>query len=493
MRFPISQWKYFLLFLFLGIAEGCSTLSNGDRYNGFGPLFSFEEKGGFERCDLAGPIFTHSEGPGRLEWGIRPFFYYLLDEKEDLELWEFLYPLGRYRITKEERYLRFTPLISSMIDLREGTERPSDSGIFPLFWGKDKEGNPYGGFFPFYGTFRNKFGRDYIRFIMWPVYSESIWGDTKKTSILWPIFSLTEGPGREGIKVWPLFGWDEREDEFFNVFALWPIFFYQKADIKTERPSEFFSIFPFYVRSTKGSRWSTYFLWPFFHYEIDEAQGFMRWDIPWPILGRASSPEEESFHLWPIWGYKKRLDSQSYFLLWPIYQFKKERDAEKERVSHRFLLLSQYVKEFWNDEESAFFLRVWPILYLKRSRDGEVRFHAPEIIPIDDEGFDRNWGPILRPLRYQRDRNGNEELNFLWGIYHYWMRNNRKQWDISFLISVKKYEDKWHFSLMKGLFEYTSGPVEQTMRLLYLPWPIPLDKAEEGLWNEEKNGEGGGF
>jgi hypothetical protein len=126
--------------------------------------------------------------------------------------------------------------------------------------------------------------------------------------------------------------------------------------------------------------------------------------------------------------------------------------------------------------------------------DGELRLHVPEIIPIEDEGFDRNWGPILRPFTYHKDRNGNEELSILWGLYHYWKRDKKRQWDLSFFLSIKMEERMWHFSLMKGLFEYRSNSEgKEDMRILYLPWLIPVEGGEKEKNERDKDIEGGGF
>lgn len=472
--------KGFLILIGLMLAAGCATSRQGDRYMGFGPFFSTEQKDRFVHHEAVGPILSYSGGPGRKEYGIRPLFYYLRNEEEEFEQWEFLYPLGEYRIRKLERYLRFTPFLSSQTDLSKEANRPNDFGMFPIFWGTDKDGLHYGGFFPFYGTFRHKYGKDYTRFVLWPLYSESVEEEVHKTTVLWPIFSHYRGPDHRGIKLWPLFGWEEKKGVFQKGFALWPIIFYRRWDLDTENPGSLFALFPFYVRSVKKASSGTYFPWPFLYYGRDEALGYLRWELPWPFLGGTRSLEEDSFHLWPLFGYKNKLNYRSHFILWPLYKFWEDKDADFRLISYRFLILSRYKEEQSVIKSKSYkLLRIWPIFYYKSFGDGRLRFHFPEIIPIEDEGYDRNWGPILRLFRYERDGEGNEETNLLWGLYHHWQRGQMEQWDLSFLLSLRKDGETSRFSLLKGLFDYQSGPTGRAVRLLYLPWPIEWKKEDK--------------
>ncbi|MFH1625593.1 MAG: hypothetical protein ABID54_10650, partial [Pseudomonadota bacterium] len=257
--------------LLIILVSGCATSLTNNRRLNMEPLFSYNEDIDRESTELdaVGPFFTFQSKPKQEEYGFRPFFYVRKKKEEHFKEIEYLYPLGKYRKTDQERVFQFIPLFSSHKDLTEETKKPSDFGFFPVFWGKDENGESYGGLFPLYGRLKHRFGKDQIRFVLWPIYSDSKEENTWTYNILWPIFSYTTGGGESGFRVWPLYGRQEKEGEYSKYFALWPIFFFQKTDLDTDNPQTFKAVFPLFVDSSSPERDSTTFLWPFFHFSND--------------------------------------------------------------------------------------------------------------------------------------------------------------------------------------------------------------------------------
>ena len=202
----------FLVLLFS--ASGCAHLSPDLAPENVSPLFHIQtdpEKQD-RRVDGIGPFYSQSESPEGREWTFRPLFSYRENIKEKTEEWEYLYPLGSYKKTPEGTQRRFIPFYSSFTPAfkEEEKDQRDNVDLFPVFWGKDKEGNSYGGVFPFGGTFRGRFARDEIQFVLWPLYTRVREGETKTHNILWPIFSFTEGGKRSGFRVWPLYGQEKK-------------------------------------------------------------------------------------------------------------------------------------------------------------------------------------------------------------------------------------------------------------------------------------------
>ncbi|MCJ7833049.1 MAG: hypothetical protein MUQ20_01520, partial [Deltaproteobacteria bacterium] len=206
LGFQLSAFSLLLLML----ASGCAHLSADLGPENVAPFFHIQtdpEKQS-RRLDGAGPFYSQAESPEEREWTLRPFFSFRQNIKEQTEELEYLYPLGLYRKTPEGTLYRFIPFYSSFKPAQEKVEEEKKEhwDLFPFFWGKDKEGESYGGVFPFGGLFRDRFARDEIQFVLWPLYTRIREGETQTYNILWPIFSLTSGGVRSGFRIWPLYG-----------------------------------------------------------------------------------------------------------------------------------------------------------------------------------------------------------------------------------------------------------------------------------------------
>jgi hypothetical protein len=180
-------------------------LSPGPRRENFAPLFIYsedEEREG-KAVDVLGPFFTYRRDTRESHLAFRPFFY-RQEEEEKYSRTEYLYPLGKYERTGQEATSYLMPFFSTSKDLTQGEKK--ERGFLLAFWGETDKGEPYGGFFPFYGHLKNRYKKDEINFFLWPLYSDSREGESRAYSILWPIFTAYEGGGREGVRVWPLAG-----------------------------------------------------------------------------------------------------------------------------------------------------------------------------------------------------------------------------------------------------------------------------------------------
>jgi len=459
-----------MVFLLAVLATGCATSFRDSRRLNVWPLFNYEKDRGKESVefDALGPFFTLKSNPKEKEYGFRPFFYVRRNEEARFREVEYLFPFGKYRRRDKERASRFVPLFSSHKDL---TEDSSDFGLFPVFWGKDEEGRSYGGLFPIYGRLNSRFGKDQIRFFLWPVYSDSKEEDSWTYNVLWRLFSYTRGKDESGFSVWPLYGHREKEGEYSKYFVLWPIFFSQKTDLDTDIPKKFIAVLPLFAKSSSPGRYSVSFLWPFFNYVDDKRNNYKQWDIPWPIFHYGRGEGLKNFRLFPFYEHKTKPDSKRGFFLWPIYIHRKDIFEDHDDTTFRFLLINKYQKKVWRGgSEDAKCIRVWPLFYYDRKVDGVTRFSFPELIPIEDEGFERNWAPLFRLYEYNKDVEDNMESTFLWGLYKHKRNDSKEFFDVTFLAFYEKEKDMVCFSVLKGLFEYRRVGGAKTVRLFYIPW-----------------------
>ena len=236
-------------------------------------------------------------------------------------------------------------------DLTEEPLKKKERGFLLAFWGETNKGEPYGGFFPLYGSLKNRFGRDEMNFFLWPLYSDSREGDNKTYTFLWPFFSYSTGTGREGFKFWPLGGYDRKENDFQKTFFLWPFFHFEKRYLYTDDPTEINMVFPLYVSQTSSRRTQRSVLWPFFTHIHDDDDHYTQWDFPWPLLQWAKGDEKEIFRVFPIYGRKYWEGIEKGYILWPIYRYVYEKGDEYQKTDDRYLLLSKNETKIWKKEE----------------------------------------------------------------------------------------------------------------------------------------------
>jgi len=459
---------YILAFLLLGCATS-PTLKGKN----FSPLFNSWTDGQTESLDIGGPFYSHRRLHNGSEWALRPFISKYENRDEGICEYQFLYPLGRYRRTRERSYIQFIPFVKSGKYFPEDEKKTEASEFFPVFWGTTEDGEKYGGVFPFYGTFKKRFGMDRMTFLLWPLYSSSKKDDTTTYKFMWLFFSYTTGKNCKGFRIWPLYGRDEKDGVYFKRFVLWPFFIHQKTYLDTDNPRDFFAIFPLYVSTKSTSERSRTVLFPLFSFYERDRDNFRQRTYPWPILTHAKGDDYESRNVLPLYSWQKKEGSRNFYVPWPIYKHKVEWDEDSDTITDCLFIINKYErKTFKEGNGKAKVLRLWPLFYYRVKKEGDVRFDFPAIIPIEDEGFDRNYGPLLHIYQYRKDANGNEQSKFLWGFYTYRKRGLNESRNISLIASYKKDVDFKEFSLLKGLFEYQSKEGINSLKFLYIPWRI---------------------
>ena len=466
------------------LASGCAHLPPNAQPENVAPFFHIQTnpENQSRRLDAAGPFYSQVESPDEREWTLRPFFSYRENLKEQTEDLEYLYPLGHYRKTVAGKEYRFIPFFSSFEPAgdNEKKELRENVDLFLVFWGKDKEGKPYGGFFPFGGELRGRFIRDEIQFVLWPIYTRIREGETQTYNILWPIFSHTEGGQRRGFRFWPFYGEEQQDGEgaYLKKFFLWPIGHYQQKYLDTDRPKTYFYLFPFYLSEESPTEKKTIVLWPFFNFYSEKNFNYVQVDFPWPFLQYGRGENTEAFKLWPLFTYRKVDQKEKISLFWPIFIQQKDEDDLQEEILNRFLYISKYHQIYYK-KENRFerVTRIWPLFRNAEDGKGLKHFYFPALMPADWEGLERNYGMLFRLFEYYEDGKGKEISKFLWGLFFHQKQKDLERIEIGFLFTYLKEKEKLHLSFLKGMLGYyQDGPTRQ-MTFLYLP--ISWEETEE--------------
>ena len=466
-------------------ACGCATLSPGPRRENFAPIFIYsedEEREG-KAIDLLGPFITYRKDREERTAAFRPL-YYRKKGPGQYTLLDYLYPLGRYERTDREVESYGMPLYLTRRDLTQKEAEKKERGFLLLFWGETDKGEPYGGFFPIYGNLKRRFGHDEISFFLWTLYSVSRDGESKTYTFLWPILTYSEGGGREGFRIWPLGGYDQKENDYRKRFFLWPFFQFEKRHLYTDDPTDIDIAWPFYVSMENSKRGQKSVLWPFFTYAHDTDEHYTQWDFPWPFFQWAKGDNKSIFRIFPIYGRKHWEEIERGYILWPLYWYVRQDDDRFKEVLDRYLLLSKVQTRQWKLEgKTDRRWRIWPFFYYRQEYEAGAYVYWPCIIPLDYEGFERNWVPVLSLYEYRRDARGASESKFLWGFYLHRQNAVRELYELSFFLTYYKAVDLSYFCVLRGLLEYRAEGSARALRILYSPWPIewvssPLPREE---------------
>ena len=459
---------------FLG--AGCAHLSPDLTPNNVAPLFHVQTNPEKEnrRIDAAGPFYSQSETPEEREWGLRPFFWYRENSRTQTEEAEFLYPLGWYKKTPEERSIEFLPLYRDK-KLAGEEDRKDYVDLFPFFWGRSKTGEPFGGFFPLGGVFKDRFVRDEITFVLWPLYTQVREGESETTHILWPVFSLTRGGEKSGYRIWPIYGEEKLKGEgaYEKTFFFWPIGHFQRRYLDTDNPKTYFYLFPLYLSERSNNEDRRMFLWPLFNYYRETNFDYLQLDLPWPVIRYARAPGVDTAAVWPLFYYRQREETKKIFLFWPLYLQDNVDDEFRDEVLIRFLLFSKIHQVYLKKEDRwERVTRIWPFFRHAEDGRGRVHFFFPALMPADWEGLERHYGLLFRVFDHYEDGQGLEVTKFLWGLFYRQKQKDLERIEVSFLFDWQKTPDKLEVNFLKGLWGYRREGIKKTMKLFYLPVPL---------------------
>jgi hypothetical protein len=457
----------------------------------FWPLFQYTSDPikGEKEIDGLGPFFLWRKDLHQSQWGIRPLLYWTKEQAAPLLRLEFIYPFGKYEAKEGEKKGYLAPLSLFREETFDG-KRKWDFQFFPFFIGKTVKEKDYFGLFPFFGTLLDRYGKEEIRFYLWPLYEESTSEGVHTTNLLWPFFSFTEGEKKRGYRFWPFYGQREEFGVSQTEFITWPIYLKQRKRMDTDDPIDEWMLFPFYVSKESKRFESKTYLWPFFSHTRDRFGGFEQWDFPFPFFQSLKGENLRGIRIFPLYGHKVKGGMRKTFILYPLYQADEDQIGNVREKTTRILLLSRIrTGQTDQDMKRERSLRIWPFFEYERGKTGYSRFSFFYLFPFKDEGFERNWFPLFRIFRWERDPQRGISANLFWGFYKRVKKEGTDSWEVAHLVGLKREEGWKRLSFLKGLFQYQSDERTADLRLFYLPFHIrwshrnppnlPLAKGEE--------------
>ncbi len=372
------------------------------------------------------PFFQKYQSPRISQFAFRPLVSIRTEDtgrdlRGNMHEVQALWPLFLYRRTEGPTRLKIRLLpvfFHSRFQHEEGPEEV-DTHLLPfILSGRSEDGENYFALFPLGGTLRGFFGRERIRFALFPIYADTKLGEHRSRHILWPFFRYSSGGGRSSFRFWPLFGWKKKEDWYKKAFLLWPFFSRVQTHLGTDRPTDSWFFLPFYANQQTPFGRIRYFLYPFFSYQRNERAGnrFQEWNLPWPILTLTRGDREWRTSFWPVWGKRTKPGYSNTFLLYPIGRHFLY--GEPELLTRRLYVLPLYWS--WRVTEHGERVRGrtkgWPFFDYSWQGEQERQFRllSPLWFWRPTGGFERNYSDFWKLYESRRWKNGLKEKKILW-------------------------------------------------------------------------------
>lgn len=468
-----------ILLCALGVSTGFGIVPDtmGEPVTDYGVFWwSGRESHEGEGSRGVGPLVEVMHQPGSVEMtAVRPFYSHYHDAAKGQDEVDVLWPVAHVMHFEGETSWR-------VLNAFYLGPRPDDPRDAYRFWilpvlalGRNGKGQDYGAVFPLGGRIDDWFGRDRVEFALFPLYWHSELNALRTDHWLWPLISRTRGPHLNKFRIFPFYGYSEKEGEGGSRFILWPFWTSTHIDRKGIK-GEGFMLFPLYGHSKTEKEETWLFLPPFFRHTKGETVSQNTY--LWPFVQSAKTKDEDKFYAWPIYGRRTRPNEDRRFYLWPFVWQRHETRASDD--TRRFRLFPFVAAESTAPRKSVTnivdrYVAVWPVLSYERTRDGARRFRSLDLWPFrNTPPVERNLSPLWTLYKFERGGRGwDNEL--LWGVARWGGLTNGVAYGSVFPLASwshdRRSDSQREWAILKGLVGYHRDEGGKEFRLLYfLKW-----------------------
>ena len=472
---------FFLTLLFFAIF---SSEAHSGNIN-LGPLYHSLINSDYEKEFTAlGPFIFYKKSKEHIEYGFRPFYHKTIKKREGVEEFEFIYPLASYK--KKENLSWFQAQLFLLVYDTETTNsgyKNKKINFFPFIFYNNEENkkNNYFAFLPFYGNLKNKFAKDNIRFLFFPLYMKTeVDGEVTK-SIMWPFISFYSEQ-LEGVRFWPLVGKRTNKNKgSYREFLLWPIYVKKEREFYGEK-FYFKSIFPVYSNSYFHGVSRRGYFWPFIQHTVNHNRGNERWDVPWPFFSITKGRKDNQTKIFPFYSRAERNErDEDGYILWPVYKYSNVDLASYRRYKKSFFLfLYKDIKEepLIDGIKLKRKIDFWPIFTYEKDASGNKIFHIFTIfepfIHSNDRLY-RNYASFWRVFVWEKSNDNVTRSSLLWNLVSLYKNHNRFIFDVRPIIPLFNYsrhEVNRSWNILGGFIGYAAKDKKNILKLLYIPIKI---------------------
>lgn len=413
------------------------------------------------RTEIAGPFFFDNEEDSQSQWTLFPFYSHTRTSDVDWDEWEFFYPVFDYRRFGPESQLQLMEMITFSHSSDQAGDRTRHFTLFPFYF-QARSSDPrlnYTAVVPFYGHLVNRFFRDDIRFVMFPLYSETRKKDMITDNYLYPFFDRARGQYYSGWQAWPLYGHKQKaaylttnvmsdvttNGGFDRRFVIWPFYASERSGIGTTNPTDIKTLIPFYSRTRSPSRDSISYGWPFGYNIVNNREdGYTERDLFWPLYIKAHGSKTVTRYF-PFYSDARNADLESKFIMWPVYKFNRlaDKNVARQRMRILWFLYSDTIETALPSGHYKRRVDFWPFYTYHRQLNGSDRLQVMALLePLfpNNRTIVREYSQGWSFWRAERNpQNGAASQSLLWNLYRHETSPGAKK-----------------TSLFFGLFQYQS-------------------------------------
>lgn len=455
------------------------TLDPGERAEAAGPFWHREERWENWPTNLADP-FALPDGASEIQQRALTLAFPPFYAQHDLpgvehHWWSVLYPLVGYARYGGEYRLQILEVLSFAGGREQDGGDTRRFTLFPFYMQQRStdQARNYTGLIPFYGRVENRFWRDEVQWIMWPLYVQTRKKDVVTDNYLLPFVHVRHGDRLTGWQVWPFYGTEHRDAYSFTnrfglpetvgghdqSFILWPLWASNDVDLGTTNAFHQRAFLPFFNFENSAALTRSNYGWPLgLSFFENHVTGYRQTSFLWPLVIYGRGPQMKVDRFFPLYGFARSPDLQSTTILWPIYR-EKHKETELMDFNRTGILLFLYTDSSLRDKRDDRVKRrtdLWPLFITRRDYEGNERFQmlAPfEPLIVNNEGVRRLWTPLWSVWATEKSaQTGAASHSFLWNLY----RDETAP-------GVKK------CSLLFGMFQYHSTPEGTRGRLFFIP------------------------
>jgi hypothetical protein len=368
-----------------------------------------------------GPLFFSRPLPeGGRAFGLRPLWVARNDAAGKRTSTAFLYPVFFARSDAAVRSWSVLNLINHR-EPAAGTATGSTIGgldVWPFYFSRDT-GSPetsYRAVFPIAGEVRDRFYRERVSWLFFPLYLRTEARGVVGKSYVWPFVRTASGGGVDRFALWPLLGWRNVAGVSRENYYLWPFTYRRTTGLDTAAPVESGAVLPFYAYERSAEVTSETFVWPFFGY-VDRTAPYRYHEVRyfWPLFVQGAGEDRVRSRWAPFYTHSVIQGYDKQWVLWPLYRRDRWDEGDLARTQTRvlyFLYRSETQRRAGRDDGPvAIKDHLWPLY--SRWDNGAGRRQFQLLSPFgsffpNNEDIKESWAPLL--ALYRRDVQGPREV-----------------------------------------------------------------------------------
>ncbi|MBQ3811339.1 MAG: hypothetical protein II839_11025 [Kiritimatiellae bacterium] len=483
------------------LAGGCASPTTGRVRDAHLLWSGSPEERRIVRYEQAGPFWERVEtadGAVRTSW--RPFLYTdIVSADPSVSHDEILWPVWSRNRRGDEVSWRFLVFFGMDKDVGDAVSPQDRTWLFP-FWfsGTSKKGDPYAALFPIHGSIREMYWEK-IGFTLFPLWVTWDRNGNHTWSVLWPFIQHQTGPGRDAWRIIPFWGRTRVEGKQYSRFVMWPI--WTESEYYDVNPGTEWMLWPLLGHVDRANEEAWLALPPLFHFAKGRGKTpeYRKMNFPWPLV--MINDDKDSHRRWffPFWMHRWSTDGKidSLTVLWPFWHeldIRMGRRTLSENTLFPVWHHSRLEAAATNGLPAALeedYQRIWPLW--SRRYDEENRF-----VRIPDLTFRKRAGQLERNLLgmftlYTRGETAHPrrvDHEALWGAIRRGYGDEYSATRIWPFYDSKEEKDVWHWSILWGLIGRSGRAGESAWQWLWFFGDRLDTRSPEGEESHAESAEG---